>query len=99
MAGALARELLEAVDGALGPLRAEHAAEVATATEEAASMGERGLPGRREMQDRQHREERRWRTDELRAGLAVLARAYRDRLAEAFAPGTERVPARPGPYD
>ena len=47
------------------------------------------------MQDRQHREERRWRADELRAGLAVLARAYRDRLAEAFAPGTEGSPRSP----
>ena len=41
------------------------------------------MPGRKEVADRQHREERRWRTDELRAGLGVLARAYRDRLADA----------------
>ena len=38
------------------------------------------MPGRKDVVDRQHREERRWRTDELRAGLGILARAYRDRL-------------------
>ena len=35
---------------------------------------------------RQHREERRWRTDELRGGLATLAAAYRDRLVAATDP-------------
>ena len=40
------------------------------------------VPGRKDVVDRQHREERRWRTDELRAGLAILSRAYRDRLAD-----------------
>ena len=33
------------------------------------------------MEDRQKREERRWRTDEIQAGLAALAGAYRDRMA------------------
>ena len=37
------------------------------------------LPGRKEITDRHAREERRWRTDALRAGLGVLARSYRDR--------------------
>ncbi|HVX20712.1 MAG TPA: hypothetical protein VHB02_05140 [Acidimicrobiales bacterium] len=82
-AGALARSLLEAADAALGPLREAHADELRRLAEAAEAVGERGVPGRKEITDRQHREERRWRTDELRVGLGVLARAYRDRLADA----------------
>ena len=40
---------------------------------DAEQRGERSVPRRKEIEDRQHREERRWRTDELRAGFAVLA--------------------------
>ena len=88
VAAALARELLDAADRALGPLRAAHAAELETLEADAKALGERGVPGRKAVEERQHREERRWRTEELRAGLGVLARAYRDRLADAL----ERVP-------
>ena len=35
------------------------------------------------MEDQHKREERRWRTDELRIGLATLAAVYRDRLVTA----------------
>ncbi len=86
VAGALAREVLAATDRALAPLRAEHEEELAALEEDAKAMGERGLPGRKDVLDRQHREERRWRTEELRTGLGVLARSYRDRLASAVAP-------------
>ena len=44
--------------------------------------GRKDFPGRREIEERHRREERRLRTDELRAGLAELARAYRDRAVE-----------------
>jgi DNA polymerase-3 subunit delta' len=95
-AGALVRELLAATDRALAPLRAEHEAEVAALEADAKAMGERGLPGRKDVLDRQHREERRWRTEELRTGLGVLARAYRDRLADSVAPsGATAQSARP----
>jgi len=80
-AARIARELLAAADQALEPLRAEHADELGVLTAESEALQERSVPGRKEVTDRQHREERRWRTDELRAGLATLARAYRDRLA------------------
>lgn len=79
-AALLADELLSSLDAALEPLRRHHAEELATLEEEAKQRGERGVPGRREIQERHQRAERRWRTDELRAGLAVLQRAYRDRL-------------------
>jgi DNA polymerase III subunit delta' len=83
-AGTLARELLAATEAALAPLRAEHAAALEAMEEDARSMGERGVPGRKDVVDRQHREERRWRTEELRTGLGVLARAYRDRLTDGL---------------
>jgi DNA polymerase-3 subunit delta' len=78
-AAALAAQLLESADRAVEPLRTSHADEIARLTDEAKEMGQRGLPGRKEITDQHQREERRWRTDSLRAGLGVLARAYRDR--------------------
>jgi DNA polymerase III subunit delta' len=83
VAGLLARALQDTSEAALAPLRARHAAELLTLAEEAELTGERAGHGRKELTDRQHREERRWRTEELRAGLGVLARTYRDRLADA----------------
>ncbi len=79
VAAALAAELLASADEATEPLRAAHAQEVARLSDEAKAMGQRGLPGRKEITDRHQREERRWRTDALRAGLGALARSYRDR--------------------
>ncbi|HEY5246069.1 MAG TPA: hypothetical protein VIJ60_10410, partial [Acidimicrobiales bacterium] len=73
----------DAADAALGPLREAHADELQRLADQAEALGDRGVPGRKEVTDRHHREERRWRTDELRVGLGVLARAYRDRLADA----------------
>ena len=70
----------ERLDDALEPLRRHHAAELSSLEDEARQRGERGLPGRKEIVDRHQRAERRWRTDELRSGLASLQRAYRDRL-------------------
>ncbi|MGH8981335.1 MAG: hypothetical protein ACRDWE_10000 [Acidimicrobiales bacterium] len=87
VAAALARELLEAADGALGPLHGAHAAELAALEDDAKAMGERGVPGRKGVEERHQREERRWRTEELRTGLGVLARAYRDRLVDSLAAG------------
>ena len=46
-------------------------------------MGERALPGRKEIVDQYQREERRFRTDALRAGLGVLARTYRNQVTAA----------------
>jgi len=92
VAGQLAKTLFDSIDAALAPLRAEHKAELAAVAEEAERMGEKGLPGKKEITDRHSREERRFRTDELIAGLAVLARAYRDRLvgAATAAPAAHR---------
>jgi DNA polymerase-3 subunit delta' len=78
--GALAAELVRSAEEAVEPLRERHGQELEELAAAAAQAGARGVPGRKEIEDRQHRAERRWRTDELRAGLATLAAAYRDRL-------------------
>lgn len=88
-AAALAQSLLAAADGAVEPLRAEHAAEIARLEEEAKSLKERGLPGRKEILDRHKRAETRWRSDELLAGMAVLARTYGQRLRAALERGDD----------
>jgi DNA polymerase-3 subunit delta' len=85
VAAELARSLIASAEQATEPLRAEHARELERLTTEAAEFGEKGLPGRKEITERYQREERRWRTDALRAGLGALARAYRDRVATAAA--------------
>jgi len=95
-AAAAAEDLLSTLDAAVEPLRRHHAEELTALEEDARQHGERALPGRREVLDRHQRAERRWRTDELRSGLAVLQRAYRDRLRGALEqlddePGSARL--------
>jgi len=88
VAAELARALLASAERAVEPLRLEHARELERLTEEAKEFGEKGLPGRKEITDHHQREERRWRTDALRAGLGALARAYRVRMESQIA-GTD----------
>jgi DNA polymerase III subunit delta' len=90
-AAALTRRVLESADRAVEPLRAAHAREIESLAAAAAEMGERGLPGRKEIVEQHQREERRFRTDALRAGLGVLARAYRGHVADAAAAGSVTV--------
>jgi DNA polymerase III subunit delta' len=80
VAAELVKGLLASAERAVEPLRLEHTRELERLTEEAAAFGEKSLPGRKEIVDRHQREERRWRTDALRAGLGALSRAYRDRM-------------------
>ncbi|MFZ0059926.1 MAG: hypothetical protein WAL35_07780, partial [Acidimicrobiales bacterium] len=84
----LAAELLAAPDELLVVLAEHQAAELASVDAAAELEGERRTPGRKAIEDRHRREQRQVRTDELRAGLATLASAYRSRLA------TENLPAR-----
>jgi DNA polymerase-3 subunit delta' len=79
-AAEVASELLVAADEALAPLREQHAQELAALAEQAELSGAKGIPGRKQVEDAHKREERRWRTDDLRFGLATLAALYRDRL-------------------
>jgi DNA polymerase III subunit delta' len=91
-AASLAVELLSSAEDAVQPLRDRHRDELRELAVAAEQRGERGVGRRKEVEERHQREERRWRTDELRAGFAVLAGAYRDRLASAAAEtGPDRV--------
>jgi DNA polymerase-3 subunit delta' len=90
-AAALTRRVIESADRAVEPLRASHERELESLTAAAKEMGERALPGRKEIMEQYQRDERRFRTDALRAGLGVLARTYRGRVAHAAA--TRTVPA------
>lgn len=87
-AAIVASELLASAEGALGPLQDQQTAELATLAERAESLGARGVPGRKDIEDRHRRETRRFRTDELRMGLATLAGAYRDRLVASSDSGS-----------
>jgi DNA polymerase-3 subunit delta' len=83
----LAEELLASAEELLEPLRARQAAELEEMEERAARYGVT-VTGRREVAERHKREQRRVRMDELRAGLATLTGAYRDRLVGSAAGAT-----------
>jgi DNA polymerase-3 subunit delta' len=85
VAGNLARGITDALESALAPLKAAQAEELDRLAQHSEALGQRTIPGRREILERHAREQRRWRTDALRGGLGVLARAYRDRLSGALA--------------
>jgi DNA polymerase-3 subunit delta' len=75
----LVEDLLGRIDAAAAPLSARHLAEIELLDERIKRYGERGS-GKKTLEDRHKRELRRHRTDELRAGLTVIAGAYRDAL-------------------
>lgn len=77
-------KLLATIDAAAEPLKTRQATELAQLEARVASTGERGS-GRKALDERHKRELRRHRTDELRAGLGVLAGSYRDALADGQA--------------
>ena len=88
----LAAELLASAESATEVLRRRHAEEMNELVSRAKEAGERALAGRKEIEERHHREERRFRVDELRAGMGVLAGVLRDRLvAAAGAPDPEQA--------
>jgi len=76
----LAEELVAAASEPVEAVKARQAAELAELAWQAERFGERAIPGRTLVEDRHRREQRRVRTDELRAGLATLAGVYRARL-------------------
>lgn len=80
-----ADDLLAMIDDAMEPLMARQAVEVEEFESMVAARGERGS-GRKAFEDRHKREVRRYRTDQLRAGLAELSRRYRDDLVATGSP-------------
>src|SRR5690606_29904823 len=77
-------EIVTLADEAAAVLAPLHAAEIADLEARVAAPGERGS-GRKGLEDRHKREVRRYRTDELRSGLAVIAGSYRDALVAGTA--------------
>ena len=83
-AAELAVRLNDSLKEATLPLEAAQSAELAELTELAKTMGERGVPGRSKIVERHRREIRRYQITELRAGLGILSRVYRDQLVMAL---------------
>ncbi|MDH3679170.1 MAG: hypothetical protein OEV40_04385 [Acidimicrobiia bacterium] len=84
----LVAELRAGMDQAQEPLLARHELGLAQLEERVEQLGERGS-GRTELIARHKREIRRLRSDELRFGLATLARVFRDRLIGEVDPRAE----------
>ncbi len=81
-------ELRAGMDQAQEPLLARHEVELEQLQERVEQLGERGS-GRSDLVARHKREIRRLRADELRFGLATLARVYRDQLLAGPAPAVD----------
>lgn len=75
----LVDDLMARIEAAAAPLTDRHASEVEVLDARIKQYGERGS-GKKALEDRHKRELRRHRTDELLAGLTVIAGAYRDAL-------------------
>ena len=80
----LTGEILSLVEGALAPLVALQEQELEQLKQNATAMGQRSLPRRDEIEAGYKREQRRFRTDDLRFGLATLTHVYRERLHEGL---------------
>lgn len=81
----LVDELRATIDDAQAPLLARHEEQVAAAVADQERYGQTGSPAKR-LEARHRREVRVLRTDELRLGLATLARVYRDEATVAAHP-------------
>lgn len=77
----LVEDLLAKIEAAAAPLVRRQEAEVVAVDQRITQYGERGS-GKKSLEDRHKRELRRHRTDELLAGLTVIAATYRDALVD-----------------
>jgi len=75
-------ELFEHIDNATSPLLVQHERELAQLEDRVAITGERGS-GRKALQDRHKRQIRKFKTDELRSGLATIASTYHHALVSS----------------
>lgn len=87
---AVVKDLVGLIDRAMDPLLVRQQQDVADLEARVALVGERGS-GRADLVARHKREQRRFRTDEWRAGLALLAAAYRDALVAGAFPRPDAV--------
>jgi DNA polymerase-3 subunit delta' len=84
MSSVLVGEITNSLDAALAPLQALQDQELQRRSSDAKEMGQRSLTNRKELETQFKREQRRFRTDELRFGLSALTDVYRDRLHESL---------------
>jgi DNA polymerase III subunit delta' len=75
-------EIVDALDGAVAPLAAVQDEEMVRRTEEARAVGQRAVANRRDVEAQFKREQRRFRTDDLRFGLSALTDVYRERIVD-----------------
>jgi DNA polymerase-3 subunit delta' len=87
----LVADLLAATEASVQPMKERNAADLAEREAQSQALGERALPGRKDLTDRYARIERRYRSDELRAGLGQLQRTYADLLADAVSAGGDQA--------
>jgi len=83
----VAKRLLARADEPVAVLREAQQRELSTLVELAREAGERGLTGRAAVEARHRREQRRARTDELRAGLGALGAVLAVELCECALSG------------
>ena len=88
----LVTEIQESLAEAEAPLVARQVAELAAFDAEAKELGLRST-GRKDLVDHHKREVRAYRDGEVRAGLGVLARSYRDAMSAALAAGDDAAAA------
>lgn len=88
---AVVATITAALDEAMAPLLAHQEAELAARQLSAKEAGQRTLANRRDLDAQFKREQRRFRIEELRFGLAALSRAYRERLVDALDDNSARA--------
>ena len=79
---AIAHTIAAGLDGAIAPLQALQAEELDEWKKAAEVAGRRG--GQKDVEQRHQREQRRFRTEELRFGFATLTRSYRERMVASL---------------
>jgi DNA polymerase-3 subunit delta' len=84
MSSLLASEIAASLDHAMTPLVHLQESELEHRLADAKEAGQRSLPNRKEIEAQFKREQRRFRIDELRFGLAALTDVYRNRLHESL---------------
>jgi DNA polymerase III subunit delta' len=75
-------EIVDALERAVAPLGAVQDEEMARRSAEARAVGQRAVANRRDVEAQFKREQRRFRTDDLRFGLTALTHVYRERMVD-----------------
>jgi DNA polymerase-3 subunit delta' len=77
-------EIVRALDDAIAPLQKMQEEELELRIRASREMGQRSVANRKDIEAQFKREQRRFRSDELRFGLTALTNVYRDRMADSI---------------